>query len=225
MAEIQGAGLPLKVFEAWRSPDRQRFLFEQGRTRPGPKVTFARAWESYHQYGLAVDIVGFVDGKWTWDLPDATWQRMHAIGAAHGLERLGFETPHLQLADLRIGALMEGELPGARAGKLTWRRRSPDGTASHPRHRFKGTTRSGPLLMITLLGGIGPRRRRQVLPIGMRCSAAGRGGRYDGRGTIFGRRLRCHVARQALPRPARRFWTSTVQRSTRRRSTMACRRS
>lgn len=119
MADIDQAGLPLKVFEAWRSPERQQFLFAQGRTRPGRKVTFSRGWESYHQYGLAVDIVGFVDGNWTWDLPDATWTRMHAIGAAHGLERLGFETPHLQLADLKIGALMEGDFPPG--GDASWR--------------------------------------------------------------------------------------------------------
>jgi peptidoglycan L-alanyl-D-glutamate endopeptidase CwlK len=119
MAEIERLGLPLRVFEGWRSPERQRYLFAQGRSRPGRKVTFSRAWESYHQYGLAVDIVGFVNGGWTWELPDATWSQMHAIGAAHGLERLGFETPHLQLADLKIGALMEGDLP--EGGDASWR--------------------------------------------------------------------------------------------------------
>ena len=111
MADIDAAGLPLRVFEAWRSPERQRYLFAQGRTRPGRIITYARAWESYHQYGLAVDIVGYVDGNWTWNLSDAVWSRMHAIGASHGLERLGFETPHLQLADLRISDLMDGNWP------------------------------------------------------------------------------------------------------------------
>ncbi|MBE7200254.1 MAG: D-alanyl-D-alanine carboxypeptidase family protein [Parafilimonas terrae] len=111
LADIEKAKLPLRLFEGWRSPERQRYLYAQGRTRPGPKVTFARAWESYHQYGLAVDLVGFVNEKWTWDLPGAVWKQMHAIGAAHGLERLGFETPHLQLAGLKIGDLMEGDLP------------------------------------------------------------------------------------------------------------------
>ena len=119
MAAIAREGLPLRVFEAWRSPERQRHLFAQGRTRPGNKVTFAQGWESYHQYGLAVDLVGFVAGNWTWNLPDATWKRMHQIGADHGLERLGFETPHLQLAGLDVRALMRGVWPSG--GDVTWR--------------------------------------------------------------------------------------------------------
>ncbi|HEU0217266.1 MAG TPA: D-alanyl-D-alanine carboxypeptidase family protein [Stellaceae bacterium] len=118
MAEIEAADLPLKVFEAWRSPERQRFLYAQGRTRTGEVVTNAQAWESYHQYGLAVDIVGFVRGNWTWDLPSANWARLHEIGAEHGLEWLSWEKPHLQLADLRIGALMEGKLPDG--GDASW---------------------------------------------------------------------------------------------------------
>ncbi len=118
IVDLGAAGLPLRVFEAWRPPERQRYLYEQGRTRPGNKVTFAKAWESYHQYGLAVDIVGFVGGNWTWDLPDATWKAMHDIGARYGLERLGFETPHLQLAGLKIGDLMDGDLPDG--GDKSW---------------------------------------------------------------------------------------------------------
>jgi peptidoglycan L-alanyl-D-glutamate endopeptidase CwlK len=89
-----------------------------GRTRPGQIVTFAQAWESYHQYGLAIDIVGHVGGNWTWDLPEQSWNRMHAIGAQNGLERLGFETPHLQLAGLRIGRLMDGSWPDG--GDASW---------------------------------------------------------------------------------------------------------
>ncbi len=119
MDDIQAENLPLKVFEAWRSPERQSSLYAQGRTSPGQKVTFARAWESYHQYGLAVDIVGFVNGGWTWDLPEPVWAKMHELGAAHGLERLGFETPHLQLADLKIGDLMKGRWPDG--GDTSWR--------------------------------------------------------------------------------------------------------
>src|SRR5215218_7087274 len=77
LADCQQAGLPLRIFEAWRSPERQRFLYAKGRTTPGPIVTYAKAWQSYHQYGLAADFVGFVDGNWTWDLPDATWRKLH----------------------------------------------------------------------------------------------------------------------------------------------------
>lgn len=119
MATAEAEGLPLRIFEAWRSPERQAHLFTQGRTRPGQIVTNAQPWESYHQYGLAVDIVGFVNGNWTWDLPTATWKRMHAIGADNGLEHLSFETPHLQVANLDIHDLMQGAWP--EGGDDTWR--------------------------------------------------------------------------------------------------------
>ena len=50
---------PLKIFEGYRTPERQHYLFSQGRTRPGRRVTNADAWSSYHQYGVACDFVLF----------------------------------------------------------------------------------------------------------------------------------------------------------------------
>lgn len=48
----------VKVFEAFRSSARQKWLYEQGRTRPGAIVTHARSSStSWHGYGLAVDVV------------------------------------------------------------------------------------------------------------------------------------------------------------------------
>lgn len=44
------------VTEGYRSPERQNWLYQQGRTRPGSIVTYAKAGESDHNYGLAVDI-------------------------------------------------------------------------------------------------------------------------------------------------------------------------
>ena len=68
--ELATGAIPLRPFEAFRSPRRQAQLYAQGRTLPGKIVTYANAWQSYHQYGLAVDFVFFVDGKWTWDEPE-----------------------------------------------------------------------------------------------------------------------------------------------------------
>jgi hypothetical protein len=42
-------GIPI-IYETWRSPQRQRMLFEQ-------EITKADAWQSWHQYGLALDFV------------------------------------------------------------------------------------------------------------------------------------------------------------------------
>jgi peptidoglycan L-alanyl-D-glutamate endopeptidase CwlK len=104
--------IPLFVFEAWRSPARQHYLYAQGRTREGKIVTYQDSWGSYHQYGLAVDLVFGGPGKWTWNEPKkGMWARMHQIGREHGLMPLSFETPHLQLAGTSSHALYEGKYP------------------------------------------------------------------------------------------------------------------
>lgn len=118
LQDIAAEGIPIRLFEGWRPPERQRYLYAQGRTRPGDIITYAKGWESYHQYGLACDFVGFVNGGWTWDLPRASWEALHDIGRSHGLEPLGFETPHLQVDDLNIGDLMDGDWP--EGGDASW---------------------------------------------------------------------------------------------------------
>ena len=49
-----------RPFEGLRTNERQAFLLTQGTTKAGP-------WRSAHNYGLAVDYVPWVDGKWSWD--------------------------------------------------------------------------------------------------------------------------------------------------------------
>jgi peptidoglycan LD-endopeptidase CwlK len=48
----------MKVRFTWtlRTLQEQALLYAQGRTRPGKVVTWAKAGESWHNYGLAVDI-------------------------------------------------------------------------------------------------------------------------------------------------------------------------
>ena len=98
-------GLPFRVFEGFRSPQRQHYLFEQGRTRPGTIVTKARPWTSYHQYGLAADFVLHVDGRWSWDTSgdnSQMWTRLHELARENQLTPLSWELPHLQLPGLDI---------------------------------------------------------------------------------------------------------------------------
>jgi peptidoglycan L-alanyl-D-glutamate endopeptidase CwlK len=102
-------GIPLEVFETVRSPFRQAELYARGRTLPGTKATNAKAWESLHQYGLAVDLVFKVGGQWTWNEPrPGLWLRYQQLALAQGLEVLSFEKPHVQagypLSHLRRGA-------------------------------------------------------------------------------------------------------------------------
>ena len=58
LAKCKAAGFDAMVYEGFRSNARQAFLFAQGRTRPGAKVTNAStSLTSWHGYGLAVDVV------------------------------------------------------------------------------------------------------------------------------------------------------------------------
>ena len=109
-----GEQLRFRIFEGFRSPQRQQYLYEQGRTRSGNKVTNARPWTSYHQYGLAADFVIYQDDHWSWESAGEKagwWKRLHEIGRAIGLEPLSWETPHLQLTGVSIGDLQEGWYP------------------------------------------------------------------------------------------------------------------
>jgi|SRR5579862_3518884 len=109
--------LEFRLFESLRSPVRQNWLYQQGRMVPNTAiVTRARAWESYHQYGLAADFVLFIDGKWSWATNGALgarWKRLVQIGKSVGLEGLSFEMPHLQVAGLTLRALQAGKFPAA----------------------------------------------------------------------------------------------------------------
>jgi len=112
---LNDEGIPFKVFEAFRFPERQADLFAQGRSKPGHIVTHAEPWRSYHQYGLAVDLVLFENGKWSWDDKTSAkkkwWKRMQEIGKKNGLAPLDFELPHLQLAGTSSNALSQGRYP------------------------------------------------------------------------------------------------------------------
>ena len=55
MQRLREEHVPMKVVEARRSPERQTYL--AGKNKPGATLTNAGAWQSPHQYGLAVDMV------------------------------------------------------------------------------------------------------------------------------------------------------------------------
>jgi peptidoglycan L-alanyl-D-glutamate endopeptidase CwlK len=56
-----------------RSPEQQNIEYAKGRTTPGSKVTWVKAWGSYHQYGLAVDIVLLIDKDRNGTFEQASW--------------------------------------------------------------------------------------------------------------------------------------------------------
>jgi hypothetical protein len=95
----KAAGIPIELFETYRTPRRQQELYEQGRTKPGNIVTKAQAGYSWHNYGLATDVVMRVDGKFDWSKAlyyhDAA-QYFEAQGL-HWAGHSGFELVHYQL--------------------------------------------------------------------------------------------------------------------------------
>lgn len=111
IASMAARGITMALFEGYRSPERQAALYAQGRAQPGSIVTYARPGESLHQYGLAADIVGQVNGAWTWALPEDVWQTMHAFARTWGLAPLSFEQPHVELAGIRLAELRAGRMP------------------------------------------------------------------------------------------------------------------
>lgn len=97
------AGLDVLVTCTFRNDAEQTALYAQGRTTPGHIVTNAKAGQSAHQYGLAIDIVPLVNGKPDWNGGDAVWQAVGDLGQQAGLTWLGAlgstfpEKPHFEL--------------------------------------------------------------------------------------------------------------------------------
>lgn len=113
--------IPFRLFEGFRTPQRQRDLYAQGRTQSGSIVTRAQPWSSHHQYGVAGDFVLFINGTWSWDDTGERrqwWSRLHELAQRIGLEPLSWEKPHLQLQNVPITDLRAGRYPSG--GDEAW---------------------------------------------------------------------------------------------------------
>lgn len=101
--------ITIRIVQGYRSFQEQNILFAQGRTKPGKIVTKARAGQSFHNYGLALDFCFLVDGKeLSWDtekdfdydkIPD--WHEVVNVFEKAGFEWGGSwktikDYPHLQ---------------------------------------------------------------------------------------------------------------------------------
>jgi len=114
---LYGTDDPPFVTEGYRSPERQTELYAIGRTKPGRKVTNARAGESIHQYGLAADIA------FTYSLYSDLEKFINFGRIAEGVGLIsgafwtgGFtDNPHIQ-ADITAHDAKEGKEP--RWGKI-----------------------------------------------------------------------------------------------------------
>jgi len=60
--KLEALGTYILVVSGLRTSSEQEALYAQGRTTPGHIVTNAKAGESMHNYGLAVDVVPYLSG-------------------------------------------------------------------------------------------------------------------------------------------------------------------
>jgi len=85
----------------------QDAIYAQGRTKPGKIVTNSPSGLSFHNYGLAIDIVLLVDGKASWDVikdfdgdGKSDWQEVVKIfkqfGWEAGIDWKFQDAPHFQ---------------------------------------------------------------------------------------------------------------------------------
>jgi len=94
LKECHEDAMQVYLFEGYRSPERQIFLF--GQNQPGKWVTSATAWKSWHQYGLACDLAFKKAGQWSWDAKDP-WERVHSIFKKNGFQTIKAEKGHFQI--------------------------------------------------------------------------------------------------------------------------------
>lgn len=105
LREANRQGLNIALFDGLRTPQRQSWLYAQGRTRTGSRVTNASTvFTSWHGYGMSGDCV-FLNsrGQWNWPAVNDTrklWQKWLEIaqrfGLTTGLNWSFVDAPHTQ---------------------------------------------------------------------------------------------------------------------------------
>jgi hypothetical protein len=87
-ARLQEEGVSFRRRETWRSPERQAYLFQQGRSRPGPLITATlTSWHSMadergRPFARAAD----------YDVPRRQMPRFHEIAREVGLDSYGADS-------------------------------------------------------------------------------------------------------------------------------------
>ncbi len=99
-------GETIEVVQGYRTFAEQDELYKQGRSKPGQVVTNAKGGQSNHNYGLAVDLCPFVNGKPQWSDKQG-FIRIGAEAEKRGPEWGGdwkkmIDKPHVQLPGLTV---------------------------------------------------------------------------------------------------------------------------
>lgn len=78
-------GVTFRISMGYRSIDEQNKIYAQGRTTPGNIVTNAKGGTSFHNYGLAIDLVEMSEDEktanWNFDM-----SKLSPIAKKYGLE-------------------------------------------------------------------------------------------------------------------------------------------
>jgi peptidoglycan L-alanyl-D-glutamate endopeptidase CwlK len=96
------AGVHPVITQGYRTFAESDKIYQQGRTLPGPIVSNAKAGQSWHNYGLAIDFVLMVNGNEKWDV-DHNWLTVVNIFKSHGFNWGGDfpgsfkDYPHLEM--------------------------------------------------------------------------------------------------------------------------------
>ena len=90
-------GLTFRVVQGLRTFAEQDAIYQQGRTKPGPIVTYSPAGTSYHNYGISVDLVPFFPPVNPMNQTGLNWKytfgAIKADALALGLQ-CGMDFPH-----------------------------------------------------------------------------------------------------------------------------------
>lgn len=120
LEDVRSKHPELYVFEVYRSQERQRQLYCQGRSLlklmlqgfrkkevdaaraagflANEKIVTRAKVSKFHSAGRAMDVCWCINGKLTWNVPETWWDMYVHAGEVHGLKSLRpMESAHLQL--------------------------------------------------------------------------------------------------------------------------------
>ncbi|HMS39209.1 MAG TPA: M15 family metallopeptidase [Pyrinomonadaceae bacterium] len=96
-----------EVTSANRTCKEQDALYAKGRTKPGRIVTWVKCGQSFHNYGRAIDIAPFANGKFVWN-DDKYWLTLRKVVRKNGLVSGGYwkkkDWGHAQMGNSLKGA-------------------------------------------------------------------------------------------------------------------------
>lgn len=98
----QDENIYLRVTQGYRSFREQDELYARGRTAPGKIVTNAKAGKSWHNFGLAFDVVilDSVTGTAIWNTNDSRWGRVSYLGQSIGLKQISITSKGKKWIDI-----------------------------------------------------------------------------------------------------------------------------